>query len=397
MIDQGEYLRLGRIGTLSLANRLVRTATSETMATELGGVTDELVNFYSALARGGAGLLITGHAYIDPAGQCSPRQIGIYSDDLIPGLTRLVDVVHAEGGKIFCELSHAGSQSVMPDITPVAPSIVENAIFSRQPREMSEADIRGVISAFAQAARRAMAAGFDGIHIHGGNGYLVSQFCSPTSNRRADAWGGDADRRSRFVLEVYDAIRSEVGSAMPISARFGVADSVTDGLTLKEGVARVQVLARRGLNAVEPTYAIMTSYLENIRPYVGVGMARALQDWVIPRLWQPPAPEAYYLPFAEAIKAVADIPVMLVGGIRSTGTMASLLRSGNVDFLSFARPFIREPGFPNTLKAGRRGRVDCVSCNICLMHEGFDALKCWRKAPRDLIAHAYWHLRHRVH
>ncbi len=393
MTDDAEYLRSGQIGSLVLPNRLIRTATSETMATERGEITDKLIDFYSTLAQGGAGLLITGHAYVDPDGQCSPRQIGIYTDNLVPGLERLASAVHRHGGRIFCELSHAGSQSVMPNVTPIAPSIVENAIFSRRPRQMSEDDIWRVIAAFAGAARRALAAGFDGIHIHGGNGYLVSQFCSPVSNRRSDGWGGDSDRRSRFFIEVYDAIRAVVGDDIPISARFGIANSVPDGLTLDEGVTRVKVLADRGLNAVEPTYAIMASYLENIRLYVDVSMARAFADWVVPRLWRPAEPQAYYLPLAKAVKAAVDIPVMLVGGVRSTEVMSNVLRSGDADFVSFARPFIRQPDFPNALKAGQRGRVDCVSCNICLMHDGFDALKCWRKNPRDLAVHAYWHFR----
>ena len=389
--DVPEYLRPGKIGSLALANRLIRTATSETMATEQGEVTNELINFYGALARGGAGLLITGHAYVEEVGQCSARQIGIYSDTLVPGLARLTAAVHQNGGRIFCELSHAGSQSVMPNIDPIAPSIIENAIFERQPREMSASDIERIVAAFGQAAHRAAAAGFDGIHIHGGNGYLISQFNSPFSNRRSDQWGGDADRRSRFILAVYDAIRAAVGPDMPITARYGLADSGPGQLQIDEGLARLRVLAGRGLNAVEPTYGLMTTYHENIRPYVAVTPARALQDWVLPRLWQPAQPEAYYLPFAKAVKAALDIPVILVGGVRSTGQMTQILRAGDADFLAAARPFIREPDFPQSLKAGRQGLLDCVSCNICLEHDGTDALKCWRKNAKDLVVHAYRH------
>jgi 2,4-dienoyl-CoA reductase-like NADH-dependent reductase (Old Yellow Enzyme family) len=100
-----EYLKPGKIGTLAVANRLIRSATSETMATECGEVTDELIGFYGTLARGGAGLLITGHAYIEKIGQCSARQIGVYSDMLVPGLARLTAAVHQNGGRIFCKLS----------------------------------------------------------------------------------------------------------------------------------------------------------------------------------------------------------------------------------------------------------------------------------------------------
>jgi 2,4-dienoyl-CoA reductase-like NADH-dependent reductase (Old Yellow Enzyme family) len=383
------YLTPGRIGRLQLRNRLVRAATSETMATAPGAVTDELIGLYTELARGGAGLLITGHAYVEPRGQCSPRQIGIYADHLLPGLRRLTDAVHAHGGVIFAELSHAGSQSVMPDIAPIAPSVTRNEIFGRAAGEMSDADVQAVVAAFAAAARRAAAAGFDGVHLHGGNGYLIAQFSSPHTNRRTDHWGGDAGRRDHFFLAVYQAVRGAVGPDYPVSARVGVADSLAGGLTMEEGVARAAALAARGLDAVEVSYGVMSSYLANIRPYVGLGVRRALQDWVLPRLWTAPAPEAYYRPFARAIKNVAQVPVILVGGLRSTDTMADVLASGDADFLAFARPFVREPAFPNALQAGRTGRVDCVSCNICLAHDGFDPLKCWRKSAADLAYHAY--------
>jgi 2,4-dienoyl-CoA reductase-like NADH-dependent reductase (Old Yellow Enzyme family) len=186
---------------------------------------------------------------------------------------------------------------------------------------------------------------------------------------------------------------SAVGAEMPITARYGLADSAAGQLQLDEGLTRLGILAARGLNAVEPTYGLMTTYHENIRPYVAVTAARALQDWVFPRLWQRAQPEAYYLPFAKAVKAALDIPVILVGGIRSTGQMTRILLDGDADFLAAARPFIREPDFPQALTVGRQGVLDCVSCNICLKHDGTDALKCWRKNARDLAIHAYQQLR----
>jgi 2,4-dienoyl-CoA reductase-like NADH-dependent reductase (Old Yellow Enzyme family) len=383
------YLAPGRIGRLALRNRIVRAATSETMCTPAGEVTDDLIGLYAELARGGAGLLITGHCYVERRGQCSPRQIGIYSDQLIAGLRRLTDAVHRRGGSIFAELSHAGSQSVMPDVVPVAPSATKNRIFGREAQEMSGRDIEAVISAFADAARRAVAAGFDGIHLHGGNGYLIAQFSSPHTNRRDDEWGRGAAGRDRFFVAVYEAVRRAAGAGFPISARVGVADSIAGGLEVDEGVARAAALVERGIDAIEVSYGVMDSYLANIRPYVGLGLRRAAQDWVLPRLWTPPAGEAYYRAFARAIKAAADVPVILVGGLRTTDTMADVLNSGDADFLAFARPFVREPDFPGKLAAGRRGTLDCVSCNICLAHDGFDPLKCWRKSARDLAYHAY--------
>jgi 2,4-dienoyl-CoA reductase-like NADH-dependent reductase (Old Yellow Enzyme family) len=386
---EAAYLRPGRIGSVELRNRIVRAATSETSCAPEGEIADGLISLYADLAKGGAGLLITGHCYVETRGQCSPRQIGFHSDRLIPGLTRLTDTVHRHGGIIFAELSHAGSQSVMPDISPIAPSASANEIFGREASEMTASDIDGVIAAFADAGRRAVWSGFDGIHLHGGNGYLISQFSSPSANRRKDQWGRDAAGRDRFFLAVYRAVRDAVGSAFPVSARVGIADSIEGGLREQEGIARASLLARHGLDAVEASYGVMDTYLSNIRPYVGLGLRRAMQDWVLPRLWCKPAEQAYYRPFARALKRTTDIPVILVGGLRSTDVMDDVLVSGDADFLAFARPFVREPDFPNQLQAGRRGALDCVSCNVCLAHDGFDPLKCWRKSARDLGYHAY--------
>ncbi len=387
--DAPPYLAPGRIGRLQLPNRLVRAATSETMATIEGAATEELVRFYETLAKGGAGLLITGHVYVEQRGQCSPRQMGLYADALVPSLRRVTDAVHRHGGRIFAELSHAGSQVAMPELSPIAPSIVKNEIFGRAAAEMSERDIADVITAFADAARRAIAAGFDGIHLHGGNGYLIAQFSSPHTNRRGDAWGGDAARRHRFFLAVYDAVRQRVGPDFPISARIGVADSIPGGLELSEGIERATLLAERGIDALEVSYCVMGSYLANIRPFVGLSLWHGLKDWAIPRIWTAPAEEAYYRPFARAVKADTKIPVILVGGIRTTETMTDVLSSGDADFLAFARPFVREPDFPLALSKGRVGPLDCVSCNICLAHDGFDPLQCWRKRSADLAYHAY--------
>lgn len=393
-MEKAPYLSPGSIGKIELRNRLVRAATSETMCTIDGAVTDEIVDLYADLSRGGAGLLITGHIYIEPRGQCSDRQIGIYSDTLIPGLRRLTDAVHEFGGKIFAELSHAGAQSGMPGIEPVAPSEAKNEIFGTRARELSASEIEDIVSAFVAGARRAKVSGFDGIHIHGGNGYLIAQFSSPYTNRRNDEWGSGPRGRDRFFVAVYSAIREAVGRDFPISARFGVADSVVGGLEEDEGIARAVLLRKLGIDALEVSYGVMETYLSNIRPYVALSLRRAVADWVLPWLWRRPAPEAYYRPFAAAIKKVSDVPIILVGGMRTTQKMADVLNSGDADFLSMARPFVREPDLPNKLKAGRGGVVDCVSCNICLEHDGYDALKCWRKDARDLVRHAIWKLRH---
>ena len=378
----------GRIGGLALRNRLVRAATSETMATPTGEATDALTHCYAALARGGAGLIITGHIYVEPHGQYEPFQTGLDTDARIAGLSRATTAVHREGGAIFAELSHAGSQSQIASIQPIAPSVVPNAMSARPPIEMDEADIADVVSCFAAAARRARETGFDGIHIHSGNGYLLAQFNSPFANRRQDRWGGDAARRGNFLLAVYRAVRAAVGADFPVTVRLGMADTVAPGLVLEESLALAAQLAHEGLDGIEVSLGIMRSYLENIRPYVGVTRGRALADGLVHRLGAALVAEAYYRPFAKAVKAKVDIPVILVGGLRSTQVMDDVIASGDADFLALARPFVREPDLVDKIRRGRRGTVACVSCNLCLKHEGMDALKCWR-TPAGIAEHVY--------
>lgn len=384
-------LQEGAIGRLRIPNRFVRPATSETMGTARGEVTEEHIALHTALARGGVGLNITGHTYVHPRGQYYHRQTGIYSDDLIPGLRRLTQSVHGAGGRIFVQLAHAGSQSRIPTHTPLAPSPVPNPLTGHVPAEATEADIADVIAAFGAAARRAMEAGFDGIHIHAANGYLLSEFNSPLTNLRTDGWGGDAGRRGRLLAEVYGAIRQAVGPDVPVTAKLGVADAVPGGVTVAESVARAVRLAELGLDGIEVSCGLMSDRTDSCREYVGVDRRRALADRLYHRLWGEPAGEAYFLEYARAIKGRLSIPVMLVGGMRTVERMAQVLSDGDADFICMARPLIREPNLPQQIAGGRRGMVDCTSCNLCLMHEGKDSLRCWRKSWGTLLDHAWRH------
>ena len=165
------------------------------------------------------------------------------------------------------------------------------------------------------------------------------------------------------------------------------------GLQRDESLARASGLAERGIDGFETTYGVMRSYFENIRPYVAVGRAQAWRNLLVQRARQPAGAEAYYRPFARAVKEASGLPIILVGGVRTTETMTDILASGDADFLAMARPFIREPDLVRKLEAGRTGGVECVSCNMCLAHDGFDPLQCWRDNPRNVAVHIrkhYW-------
>jgi 2,4-dienoyl-CoA reductase-like NADH-dependent reductase (Old Yellow Enzyme family) len=194
---------------------------------------------------------------------------------------------------------------------------------------------------------------------------------------------------------VYDAVRQSVGPDFPVTARLGIADAVPGGLEEAEGLAIAKQMAGQGLAAIEVSYGIMDSYLRNIRPYVAVSARRAFEDWLLPRLWRPSGQQAYYRPFARELKKICEIPVILVGGIRTADVMSDVIGSGDADFLSLARPFIRQPDLPHQLAAGQQG-VACVSCNMCLSNDGYVPLQCWRKKPSDMFRHLVRKVRNAV-
>jgi 2,4-dienoyl-CoA reductase-like NADH-dependent reductase (Old Yellow Enzyme family) len=383
----------GRIGSLNTRNRVVRAGTSETMATDRGEVTPELRSLYETLARHQVGLLFTGHLYCAPRGQYARRQTGIYDDELIDGLRSLTDAVHRHDGRIFAQLAHAGSQSRVEAGEPLAPSAVPNALTGRPVREAREDEIWETIEAFAAAARRAVAAGFDGIHVHAANGYLISEFSSPVANRRGDGWGGSPEARDRFGLEVVRAIRSAVGPELPVTLKLGMVDAVPGGVSLAESVRRAGVMVGAGIDAIEVSCGIMRLATDSARKYVAVDGRRALEDLLLHRVLSRPAGEGYFMPWAAALRATVDTTIVVVGGMRRTETMESVLCRGHADFVALARPLIREPDLVAQLEAGRTGCFDCTSCNLCLMHEGHHSLRCWRTPRRRLLEHAAYRLR----
>jgi 2,4-dienoyl-CoA reductase-like NADH-dependent reductase (Old Yellow Enzyme family) len=383
-----------RIGALEVRNRIVRAGTSETMADDRGAVTDAYVDLYATLARNEVGLIFTGHLYCAARGRYARRQTGIHGDDLVPGLRRVTDAVHRHGGRVFAQVAHAGSQSrVEAGEAPLAPSAVPNALTGRPVPAASEDEIAAAVQAFAAGARRAVQAGFDGVHIHAANGYLISEFSSPVANRRSDAWGGSPSARDRFALEVVRAVRAAVPERMPVTLKLGVVDAVPCGLGLDESVPRAARLAAAGLDGLEISCGVMRLASDSAREYVAVDRRRAAEDLLVHRLLGAPAREAYFLPWARAVRAATDAPIVLVGGMRTTATMEQVVRDGDADFVALARPLIREPDLVRQLVQGRTGRVDCTSCNLCLLHEGHHTLRCWRTPRRRLAQHALFRLR----
>lgn len=334
---------------MRLRNRLVRSATHEGLASPEGFWTPEMAEAQERLARGGVGLIVTGHAYVSVEGRVRPGQTAADSDECVGPWRETVGRVHAAGAKIVLQLAHAGGRGGDPQ-TAAGPSPFIPGKNSSECREMTVDDIARVVRCFAAAARRAKEAGFDGVQIHAAHGYLVSEFLSPFYNRRADAYGGPLENRARLLYEIYDAVRAEVCGGYPVLAKINTEDFVPGGFTSAECAAVCRELERRGLDAVELSGGIPEAGPEQ-SPVRTVDPA--------------PGDPAYYETAAREIRAGLRMPVILVGGIRSAADAGRLLREGVCDLVSLCRPLIRDPGLPNRWLAGEAARTECVSCNGC--------------------------------
>lgn len=354
------------IGSMTLRNRLVRSATAEGLATVEGECTDELVEFYRQLARGGAGLIITGYAYIDRLGKSSHKQLGIDHDRLILGLRKLVKACHDGGAKVAAQLVHAGAHTA-PEFTggqdPIGPSPVEDRTVHIRPREMTHADIDNVTSQFTAAARRAKDAGFDAVELHGAHGYLLSQFLSPFTNRRTDDYGGPIENRIRFTTDVYQKVRQAVGPDYPVLIKINGRDYVEGGATLEDSVPLARALSEMGIDAIE------------------VSGGTGASDTQIPsrvRINRPDK-EAYFLDDAREIRKAVKCPLILVGGIRTLGRILDIIDEEVADYFAMSRPLIREPDLPNNWKTGIRESASCISCNQCYKTLKEEGLHCVQK------------------
>lgn len=338
---------------MPLSNRLVRSATWEGMCAKEGRPTEKLITFYRDLARGGVGLIITGYAFVSPEGKQLPGKMGIHCDQFSSEMRAMTDAVHKEGGRICVQLVHAGGQTDSRNAgqTPLAPSAVECAQFSEIPQAMDGEEIRRVVAAFGAAARRAREYGFDAVQLHGAHGYLINQFLSPLTNLRTDAYGGDIENRSRFLMEVYDAVRAAVGSGYPVLIKLNGDDHLGGGFSIDDALVVARKLDLAGIDAIE---------ISGGTPASG---DRSPARQKISR----PEKEAYHLDLARRMREATGVPLASVGGFRSFEVADRAVREGVVDLVSMARPLIREPDLPKRWQVGDRTPAKCISCNECFM------------------------------
>ncbi|MBN1613061.1 MAG: FAD-dependent oxidoreductase [Deltaproteobacteria bacterium] len=337
-----------RIGTMEVKNRFVMAPMVTNYSEKDGSVTDRLVAYHRARAKGGVGLIIVEATYVHPCGKGFSNELGIHKDDLLPGLKKLTGAIHDAGGKIAIQLYHSGRQSyeAVTGLPLIAPSPVPCPVCGGMPKEMTKEDIGQMLDAFGNAARRAKEAGFDAVEIHGAHGYLLNQFLSPYSNQRRDEYGGSFANRARFPLEVLKKVRETVGKDFPVIYRLSAAEHVPGGLTIEDTKAFAGMLVDNGIDAIHVSGGVYQTAAMIIQPAA--------------------IPQGVYVDNAVAIKEAISgrVPVIVVGRIKEPSMMEDLVASGKVDMIAMGRGLLADEAFPAKLESGNLTDIrKCIACN----------------------------------
>jgi 2,4-dienoyl-CoA reductase (NADPH2) len=348
------------IGALELKNRIVMPAMHLDMTMDYT-VTDRMVDFYAARARGGAAMICTGFATVDEHSG-SMTNIGAHKDEFIPGLTRLAKTIRDNGARAVLQLNHAGRYNIsflMNGKHPVAPSPIASRLTKEEPKELTAEEIQEVIASFARAAARVKEAGFDAVEVLSGTGYLISEFLSPLTNQRTDAYGGDLEKRMRFGLEIMRAIKAATGKDYPLTVRMNGNEFMPGGSTREDLKTYAKRLTAEGVDAL----------------CINVGWHEAR----VPQV-QTQVPRAAFAYLARGIKERVDVPVIASHRINKPGIARDLIADGMCDLVAMGRSLVADPELPNKARAGREHEImHCVACT-----QGcFDAL--FKLAPVECL------------
>ena len=333
-----------KIGTLELKNRIVLLAMHLGYA-EDGFVTEQLIHFYRDRARGGAGLIIVGGAYVHRLGIGGIKFMAIDDDKYIPGLRELTDAIRAEGARTAVQLFHAGryGYSFLIGERPVSASEVRSPMSGDTPRAMSIEEIKELVGFFTDGARRAKEAGFDAVEISGATGYLVSQFLSPFTNRRTDEYGGSFENRMRFPVEIIQGIKRELGRDYPVIFRLTFDDLVEGGNGLKASKEIAKGLEQAGVDALD----MQVGWHESRVPTIAM---------LVPR--------AAFAYLAREVKKEVGVPVITTNRINDPVLAEDLLQDGAADMIGMGRPLIADPELPQKAMDGRVDEIrPCIACN----------------------------------
>ena len=328
-----------------LRNRLAKAAMSETLGTSDSRPTAGLVQLYRRWGSSGLGLILTGNVMIDRRALGEPGNVVIEDEADVPLLKQWAATATDQGAAIWAQLNHPGKQSSKGlNEFNIAPSAVpfreDMATLFETPREATTAQINDVIERFGRSAAICKKAGFSGVEIHGAHGYLISQFLSPHHNRREDEWGGTPEKRRRFLMAVYTEVRRQVGADFPVGIKLNSADFLRGGFTEDESIETIRALAEAGIDLIEISGGTYEA------PAMGGGLQDSKKASTVAR-------EAYFLEFAEKVRAAVTVPLMVTGGFRTVEGMNAALRSGAMDVVGLARLLAIDPDAPVALLQGR--------------------------------------------
>jgi 2,4-dienoyl-CoA reductase-like NADH-dependent reductase (Old Yellow Enzyme family) len=340
------------IGNIALKNRFICSATWLGMANHDGSCSPTQISSMLPIARGETGLMISEMAFVSQNAQCAPFQLGVYNDILLPGLRRMAEFVHKAGAPVIMQLVHGGLFSIPLMYTgqvPLGPTVLQTPD-GPLGREMTKENILETIGAFKEAAVRAQKTGFDGVQVHAAHGWLLSQFLSPFFNKRTDEYGGTIENRARIVLEIIKSIREAVGEQFPVLVKINSDDMLDGGFNTEEMVLVSAMLEKSGVNAIE----------------LSGGTIGALLTGNVDGSFSPSGnKEVYYREAAERFKEKIEIPLILVGGIRSFEAADKIVNTGIADYISMCRPLIREPDLIKRWKSGDLRKSECISDSAC--------------------------------
>jgi len=336
-----------RIGSLELPNRIAMAPVKTAYGTTDGRVTDRTVAYFRRRAEGGVGLIVSEPLYVDRRGAEHPKQLGADADDKVEGLSRLAEAIHAAGAKVFAHLNHGG-RAANPAASggpPEAPSKVVCARTGIEPEELTEERIVEIVGRFAEAAARARRAGFDGVELQFGLGYLVAQFLSPATNLRTDRYGGDPERRMRFAEELFSGVREAVGPDFPIGVRISASEKSPGGLDVKDAESLARKLEKWGADLI----------------HVATGSSCETPPWYFQHMALPPGVNEE---LAARIRRGMSVPVMAAGRLGEPERIRRLVETEALDMVALGRPLLADPDLPKKMREGRDDEV--VLCGHCL-------------------------------
>jgi 2,4-dienoyl-CoA reductase-like NADH-dependent reductase (Old Yellow Enzyme family) len=322
-------------GGTTLKNRLVKASMSEQLASASGAPTEALERLYGRWARGGAGLLITGNVMIDQRSIGEPRNVVVEDDRDLAALRRWAAAATADDTTAIVQLNHPGRQSPKGlSSRVVAPSAIpiDFAGAFAMPRALTGEEILELVARFAESARVVVDAGFDGVQLHGAHGYLISQFLSPAANQRDDEWGGDPQRRRRFLLEVTRSVRAAIGPDRILAVKLNSSDFQRGGFTEHQSLDVIAHLDAENIDLLEISGGT----------YESPAMTGSAAESTRRR-------EAYFLEFAERVREITTVPLMVTGGFRTGTGMSDAITTSATDLVGLARPLALEPELPSAL------------------------------------------------